>query len=588
MTVGEKEYIYCYDQTMTLIGIIDQYESLIWTDRYNDCGEFELYFPFDLTTLTKCQQDYYLMLPAFSEHTMVVETITVETTVDKGTMCTVTGRSVECLLKRRAPYEDESIVGPNDVSAERFTYNIRWLIDKNMGVDASDSRKIPEIGYIEEDQKSDVIIGNMKYQYDRNEVYESLYSMIQDACESLGIGFKMIWTGVSPLRTKITSDNYTEDTGGVFALNLYARRNRVLTASEVEQYIYLSAEDDIIYDISTCLSKTEYRNYCILIGFNGLAKSGDETNTKFQGEAYSTESEPTGLARLEVYLDASNEMSPEYDSSGNAILSDDYKEKIRQNAQTKIKNKDYSATSVVNASIDSNKVDLQIGDLIAFEDIYGPRTYRQLTEMSYQISSSGVDMSYSFVDGKTYLSGDINISGSYGGTNFLKYFSIENVSYGLVDWNTSLFDLVPQNMPMKEVEYTSLYTVTSDYDNYIVDSTCSVKWIAKKKCVLWLKIICNYVVSSELSEGWGYDLIDVSRRESSPNEVIIYKNDAKVTTLNSNRNYGATVSGFEDYFYKRVEVALDAGDYAKIEFVCHTKSQYEWMGIWGYGVQLYF
>ena len=35
--------LYITNPKFELVGVIDSYTSLIWTERYNDCGDFEIY-----------------------------------------------------------------------------------------------------------------------------------------------------------------------------------------------------------------------------------------------------------------------------------------------------------------------------------------------------------------------------------------------------------------------------------------------------------------------------------------------------------------------------------------------------------------
>ena len=37
--------LYVYDRNFSIVGVIDAYESLIWTNRYYIEGDFELYVP---------------------------------------------------------------------------------------------------------------------------------------------------------------------------------------------------------------------------------------------------------------------------------------------------------------------------------------------------------------------------------------------------------------------------------------------------------------------------------------------------------------------------------------------------------------
>ena len=54
------------------IAVIDTYNSLIWTDRYNECGDFEICFTMDESLFDYIQIDNYLWLK-YSEHCMIID-----------------------------------------------------------------------------------------------------------------------------------------------------------------------------------------------------------------------------------------------------------------------------------------------------------------------------------------------------------------------------------------------------------------------------------------------------------------------------------------------------------------------------------
>lgn len=88
------------------IGIIDIYTSLIWTDRYDTCGEFQLELIPTPEVKRIIKLDYYLEI-AKSEHTMIIETIEINDSSESGAVMIVTGRSLESILERRVAANGE-------------------------------------------------------------------------------------------------------------------------------------------------------------------------------------------------------------------------------------------------------------------------------------------------------------------------------------------------------------------------------------------------------------------------------------------------------------------------------------------------
>ena len=88
------------NQSFESIAVIDNYKSMIWTDRYNAYGDFEIYFAMDTKLLSFLKEDYYLWSKD-SEHCMIIESIKIDADVEDGNQLIVTGRSLESILERR-------------------------------------------------------------------------------------------------------------------------------------------------------------------------------------------------------------------------------------------------------------------------------------------------------------------------------------------------------------------------------------------------------------------------------------------------------------------------------------------------------
>lgn len=111
------------DTDFQIVGVIDTYESFIWTDRFNSYGDFELYTAFDQNLLDLCQQDYYLEIDQ-SEHMMIIEGIEIEYDAESGNHIRITGRSLESILDRRIVWQQMTIAANT-----KFQAAMKRLID---------------------------------------------------------------------------------------------------------------------------------------------------------------------------------------------------------------------------------------------------------------------------------------------------------------------------------------------------------------------------------------------------------------------------------------------------------------------------
>ena len=92
------------DTEFKMVGIIDTFISLIWTDRYDEAGDFELLLPMDIPVLDLIKEDYYLAIDE-SEHLMIIEDMTITTDVEEGRRMKIVGYSLEKILDRRIVWE---------------------------------------------------------------------------------------------------------------------------------------------------------------------------------------------------------------------------------------------------------------------------------------------------------------------------------------------------------------------------------------------------------------------------------------------------------------------------------------------------
>ena len=92
--------IYVLDHNFRRQHIIDIYESLIWTDRYGESGDFELYLPTSQEAIDILQKDMYLSIDT-SDYIKIIEDIEITSNNEDGKKLKVTGRTLDSILDRR-------------------------------------------------------------------------------------------------------------------------------------------------------------------------------------------------------------------------------------------------------------------------------------------------------------------------------------------------------------------------------------------------------------------------------------------------------------------------------------------------------
>lgn len=92
--------IYLLDDNYRRTGVVDIYESLIWTERYNELGDFEIVVPDNRVNRQAFVKDRLITIP-LSKRVMWVRVIETETDDDNKQVLRVTGPSIERLLADR-------------------------------------------------------------------------------------------------------------------------------------------------------------------------------------------------------------------------------------------------------------------------------------------------------------------------------------------------------------------------------------------------------------------------------------------------------------------------------------------------------
>ena len=92
--------IYVLNQAFEKIGVIDDYESIIWTTRYYEPGDFEIKIPAGSQNIGLLEKDNYL-IRYDDETVMIIERLNIITDVENGNFILAAGRCLKSILDRR-------------------------------------------------------------------------------------------------------------------------------------------------------------------------------------------------------------------------------------------------------------------------------------------------------------------------------------------------------------------------------------------------------------------------------------------------------------------------------------------------------
>lgn len=332
------------------IAVIDTYESMIWTDRYNAYGDFEIYFAMDESLLEYIKEDYYLWLKE-SDHSMIIEDIKIDADTEEGNRLIVTGRSLESILERR-------IIWGQRIFSGNLQNAIQTMLNENIISPSVADRKIANFIFV---PSTDSKITSLTI--DNQYTGDDLYTVIKGLCEENNIGFKIV----------LTDDNQ-------FAFSLYAGADRSYDQTE-NPYVVFSPNFENIINSNYFSSKAGYRNVTLVAGEG----EGASRKTTAVGSA-------SGLDRRELFTDARDISSDTEDGT----LSD--AEYIAQLRTKGLKNlADHMITTAFEGEVEVTRLfkygeDFFIGDIVQIANEYGNENSAYISELIISNSDEGLSI----------------------------------------------------------------------------------------------------------------------------------------------------------------------------------------------------
>lgn len=343
--------LFVLDTEFNRLAIIDTYESLVWSERYYQCGDFELYTPVTSDILENIKQDYYLTRRD-SDVTMIVETIQTSTDVEDGNYLTITGRSLESILDRRIVWGQKTISG-------NLQNGIKTLLNENIISPSISNRKISN--FIFEDSTDPIVTAlTIDAQYTGDNVYDVITSI----CMDKKIGF----------RVKLNDSNQ-------FVFSLYSGVDRSYEQT-VNPYVIFSPNYDNLMNTKYIESHKALKNVTLVGG------DGEGPERKY----YSVGS-VSGLDRRELFTDARDISST--DEEGEVIPTDDYNALLEQRGKEKLGENVNITTFEGEVEVGRTYqfgVDYNLGDVVEVENEYGISAAPRIIEIVECQDESGYSM----------------------------------------------------------------------------------------------------------------------------------------------------------------------------------------------------
>ena len=324
---------YILDKSRQLVGVMDYFKSAIWTPRYYDVGDFELYISASNEVLEMMQEDFYVTR-LDDDMACIIETVQLNTDAEEGSYVTVTGRCAKSILSRRIVWSQTILSGTVEDC-------IRQLITENVISPADENRKIDN--FILGEHKGFTETMSMQVTGD------NLLETITKICQTYEYGFNVT----------ISSGN--------FIFDLYKGADRSANQSENPRVLFSPDLDNMI-SVNYHRTKTNFKNVALVAGEG----EGLDRKTTSVGEA-------TGLDRYEMYVDArdiSTNNGEIDDATYISMLAAKGDESLAENVITT------SFAGEVEPSVNyTYKVDYHLGDKVQIKNEYGITASPRIIEM---------------------------------------------------------------------------------------------------------------------------------------------------------------------------------------------------------------
>lgn len=364
--------------------LVEAYQSLIWNDKYDESGDFELYIP-----ATAYDRSFYAIgnyvSASLSDRLMIIEKVDCKTDSEIGDFITITGRSLESILTRRI-----LIGGVTD-----YIGNLQEMFEKMFNdnvINPSDqNRQIPNVVFKRSTDKRITEL-TIEAQYDG----DILYDVIVEHIKNNDIGMKM------------TKNDLNE-----FVFELYKGVDRSYQQS-TNPWIVFSPEFDNLLNSEYYESETNYKNYAYVSG--DFEYETEEETQKDDGSIITSTvtrnkivmvevgKEHAGLDRYECYTNASDIRSRTLDDETNEyvyISEESYKELLQQEGVSTLGG--YKKYTKFDCEIDYSHTfkmnqDYFLGDIVQVSNQYGYSGSFRVSEFVISVSETGVECYPVFVN----------------------------------------------------------------------------------------------------------------------------------------------------------------------------------------------
>lgn len=369
---------YLLDQDFQIVDGVELFQSMIWTEKYYDIGDFELYLPAtdeNVKLYTDAAEKHYYLIryedtrrsDLTSIPAMMVDKVKTDLSVKNGKFIIVTGSQLKKVLYRRTAVDTKQLAG--NIQTE-----LRNLVTAEAIAPLNPDRAIPRLALGDIDASlntSDMFINyTLKGEY--------ISTIISTACKEkkLGWDIRIDFTNRECKFVLYSGKNRTQNQSGD-----KSRWNSPVTFSIKNQnLIKTNYEVDYENYRNIAVVKSEYEQY------NKTTKAIDVIDASFEVKPYKLDRRPVGNDRYEIFIDQG---TATVDDSGTEVdvLALNYKNTDKARSELD----KYSRTIQVSAEVDngvnfSYGEDYFLGDLVSIQNEFAQNMEGRVTSVTTTLS----------------------------------------------------------------------------------------------------------------------------------------------------------------------------------------------------------
>lgn len=343
------EYLEVRNSNREIIGILDDFQSIIWETNYYSTGAFEVYLRAVPQYINVLQIGNYVTRPD-DENIGIIENINVEYSEEFGKMIAASGRFAKSILDRRIIYNASGnttgklSISPV-ISSGLVETAVRKLVTDHIISSPQTARNISFITLGELQGITKKIVDESGKNTQVQTSFGNLLEYTDEMLHSYELGAKMVFDRET-LQLKYT---------------VYEGKDRSRNNTQNNLPIIMSQEYDNFFSSKYEKNTTQIKNTALI---GGEGEGADRFCTMIGINA-------VGLNRREVWIDASAQ-SKTYEVNGEQkqYTDDEYLALLKSAGTQTIA--DYQTTEIYDGELNINaltyKTDFNVGDIITVED----------------------------------------------------------------------------------------------------------------------------------------------------------------------------------------------------------------------------